>query len=140
MSFINNLLFSDRAPKVAKKSLDFQVQRAAMTSANIANAETPNYKTKDVHFENILQSVSSSNNFLQVKSTHSRHITPSLPDFNSLNPEVVTDFSQGRIDGNNVDLDKEVTTLSETKLAYDAAITAMNKRGGIIRAAVTETR
>ncbi|MDH5542473.1 MAG: flagellar basal body rod protein FlgB [Nitrospinota bacterium] len=139
MSFINNLLFSDRAPKVVKKSLDFNSQKAAMTAANIANAETPRYKAKSVEFESILQSVTSTD-FLQIKATHSKHISPQQPDFNSMEPELTIDFSQGRIDGNNVDLDKEVTTLSETKIAYDAAITVMTKRGGIIRAAVTETR
>jgi len=139
MSMISSLLFSDRAPKVVRKSMDFNAQRAGIISTNIANGETPGYKAKSMEFESVLRSVSSTE-FLKIKSTNSKHISPSNPDFGTVNANITTDTSQGRVDGNNVNLEKEMTNLAETRLAYDAAITAMSKRGAIIKSAITETR
>lgn len=136
---LSGLLFSDRAPKVIRKSMDFNVQKAALISTNIANGETPGYKAKSMEFESVLQSASS-NDYLKIKSTNPKHISASHPDFSTLNANISTDTSPGRIDGNNVNLEKEMTSLAETRLAYDAAITAMSKRGAIIKSAITEAR
>lgn len=122
-----------------RKSIDFNAQKAGIISTNIANGETPGFKAKSIEFESVLQSISSTE-FLKVKSTNPKHISPSQPDFGSLKANISTDRSPGRIDGNNVNLEKEMTSLVETRLAYDAAITAMSKRGAIIKSAITEAR
>ena len=41
-------------------------------------------------------------------------------------------------DGNNVDLDKEMSKLAENQIMYNATVQFIAKRGSTIRAAVTE--
>jgi flagellar basal-body rod protein FlgB len=139
MDLINALLFSDRTPKVIRKSLDFNSQKAAVTAVNIANAETPGYKAVSVKFEELLQAAAKGNS-MPLKTTNPKHIEAGSSSLQSLKPEVEIDQSPGRLDGNNVNLEKEMTSLTETQLAYEAAISAMLKRGGIIRSAITESR
>ena len=43
---IDRLLFSDNAPKILVKALDFQSQRHLLISSNISNLDTPGYGRK----------------------------------------------------------------------------------------------
>ncbi|MBV8864310.1 MAG: flagellar biosynthesis protein FlgB [Acidobacteriaceae bacterium] len=73
--------------------------RQRLVAANIANADTPGYKTKDIDFDAELQNSLSSN--------------PALPS------EVSGLITKN--DGNNVDLDREARLLSENALRFNVA-------------------
>ena len=45
-----------------------------------------------------------------------------------------------RLDGNTVDLDKEMAKLSENSLYYNTAVQILSKKLGLIRTAVSEVR
>ena len=139
LSFISRLLFSDRAPKVIKRSLDFNAQKVAISSANIGNYSTPGYKAKQIEFESVLQSATEPGQ-LKMAKTDNKHFALDINKPNSMQPNIITDKAAGRMDGNNVNLEAEVTGMAEAKIAYDAAITAMSKRGSIIKSAITESR
>lgn len=139
MDLINSILFSDKTPKVVKKSVDFNARKASITSSNIANAETPGYKAVRMNFEEELKSAASGN-LLKMKTTNRNHIQPKGGTLANLEPRIEVDRSPGRIDGNNVDIDREVTDMAETQIAYEAAISAMKKRGAIVKYAVTDAR
>ncbi len=139
MGIIGRLLFSDNAPKVVRKAVDFNAEKVALTAANIANAETPGYKSSHLKFESMLQNATSRNK-LKMKTTNSKHFSMQSPNFKSMRPDIEIDSSRGRIDGNNVNLETEMTNLAEAKIAYDANMTAMSKRGSIIKSAIVETR
>jgi len=140
MGMISKLLFNDRAPKVLRKSIDFNMKKVALTASNIANSETPGFKASHMEFDSVLKSATSSGNGLAMTTTNGKHISPHNPDFSSLKPNISVDHAKGRIDGNNVDMEKEMTSLTEARINYDAEITAMMKRGGIIKSAIVETR
>lgn len=139
MNLIKSILFSDKTSKVVKKSIDFNAQKVSITSSNIANAETPGYKAVRVNFEEELRSAASGN-LLKMKTTNRSHIQPRDEALANLKPQIEVDRSPGRIDGNNVDIDREVTDMAETQIAYEAAISAMKKRGAIVKYAVTDAR
>lgn len=139
MDLLSQLLFSDRAPKLLKKSLDFNAQKAAVTAANIANSETPGYKAVQVNFEKQLQAAVSARS-LPMKITNAKHMEAQNSGLQSLRPTIEIDRSQGRLDGNNVNMEKEMITLTQTQLEYEAAISAMSKRGAMISAAIREAR
>lgn len=139
MGMIGKLLFSDRAPKIIKKSLDFNTQKAAVIAGNIANADTPGFKATRVEFESVLQQAASANT-IKMKTTNEMHFQTQNQDLTSMKPNMETDPSPSRLDGNNVNLEKEMTNLAETRINYDAGITAMMKRGSIIKSAITDTR
>jgi flagellar basal-body rod protein FlgB len=92
--------------------------RQDVISNNIANAETPGYKSKQVVFENILkQQLSNQTNFKGTR-TDSRHFNIGLPS-NLPQPEVV-ELTETKIQnsGNNVDIEEEMTRLSKNALWY----------------------
>lgn len=139
MNLIDSILFSDRTPKVLKKALDFNAQKTAITASNISNADTPGYKSMSVEFENVLQQATGEKS-IPMTGTNPRHIRPDNPDIKSLKANMVVDQSQGRLDGNNVNLEKEMTNLAEAQINYNAVIQAYTKRGETIKSAITESR
>ncbi len=139
MGLINSLLFSDRTPALLKRSLDLNTQKASVHAANIANAETPGYKASRFEFEGVLRSAVDGS-AMPMKATHAGHFGAPAQNIGSIHGITDIDLTRGRIDGNNVDMEKEVTAFSETQIAYDAAITAMNKRSGIIKSAITDVK
>ncbi|MGQ9856398.1 MAG: flagellar basal body rod protein FlgB [Fervidobacterium sp.] len=96
-----------------KTALDVQMKRQELHAQNIANAETPGYKKKYIAFEEYLQA---SKMKLKLSTTNEKH----LPTF----PKVVTakQITQKSTsltnDGNNVDIDMEVTEMVKDALRY----------------------
>jgi len=100
--------------QLLKAALDVSSLRAEVIANNIANVETPNFKRKYVVFENALQEALEGKH-LQLKRTDPKHITGSL----SVSPRIDTDSSTTmRNDGNNVDIDREMTELASNTLRY----------------------
>ena len=52
---LDKILFSDRTPKLLKKTVDLNLQKNSVISSNIANADTPGYKAVDLKFGEQLQ-------------------------------------------------------------------------------------
>ncbi len=135
---IDKLLFSDRAPGILKKSLDFQASRHLLISGNVSNADTPGYKASDIDFAGQLREVLGSDNQVNMKATDSRHIGPSNAAIKELQPEVFEEPDAARSNGNNVNMDKEMAKLAENQIMYNAVAQIMAKRGSTVRAAITE--
>ena len=79
-------------------------QRQQLIVSNMANVDTPGYHTKDLDFQNAMQ---------RVMEGSSGDIAPASLDVASL-PE--------RLDGNNVDIDRESLLLSQTQLQYQLGV------------------
>lgn len=136
--FIDRLLFSDKAPLLLKKNLDFQSERNLLISSNTSNINTPGYKARDLDFQAQLEEVLDSGDQLKIETTNSRHFGSTKDALKKLEPEVFEEPDAARSDGNNVNLDKEMLKLAENQINYTATIQMMAKRGSTIRAAVTE--
>lgn len=139
MGLIKSLLFNDRAPKVAKRAITLNAQQAAISAANISNAETPGYKALKFEFESALQDAVSGGT-LPMRATNIRHLASPAGDISSIQGVTDVDLSQGRIDGNNVDMDKEVVKFSQAQISYDAVITAMTGRTAGMKSAITDAK
>lgn len=120
-------------------SMDFRLMRHNVTSANIANAETPGYKAKKVDFEEQLSRAIDLEEFPRMDTTSGRHfpiargaidrVTPDVYD----NPDVnVTN------DKNTVDLEREMSTLAENSILYKATVELMRKKLGALKYAASE--
>lgn len=98
------------------KSLDASLQRGQLISDNIANVDTPNYKRKDVVFEQYL------NRALQADGKIDEE------KLSRIQPKVVVDNSQlsYRLDGNNVDIDAEMAYMAENQIKYNTLIYQIN--------------
>lgn len=101
---------------ILKKSLDATWKRNEVLSNNIANVDTPNYKRKDVVFESLLSD-----------ALKKEGGTSSIA-FNKLEPQVVTDSSSlsYRLDGNNVDIDAEMSKFAENQLRYNTLVSQVD--------------
>lgn len=139
MGLIGSLLFSDRTPEVLRKSMDLNAKKAAIAASNIANAETPGFKAQKFEFETFLQEATSANQ-LPMQATNGRHLIKTNQSVQSITGVTDIDFSRGRLDGNNVDMEKEMVEFSSTQISYDAAVTAFSKRLGMIRSAITDAK
>lgn len=113
-----------------------QLNQNIITS-NIANADTPGYKTKAVEFESTLRDALAINGSLPPLGTHERHILHRSTD--PVYPEIYEDPSAPEgLDGNTVDRASEMSKLAENQILYDAAIELMKKKLGMLKYAISE--
>jgi flagellar basal-body rod protein FlgB len=139
MGFIKQVLFAGRTSQVLKQAISLNAEAAAISGANISNAETPGYKAQKFEFESALRDATSGPT-LPMRATNLGHFTGSLSDISSIKGVTDVDLSPGRIDGNNVNLDKEVVNFSQAQITYDAVITAMTAKGAGMKSAITDAK
>lgn len=110
-----------------KKSLDASSERSRVIAHNIANVNTQGYKASHVVFEEKLNSVLS-NESISLKTTHKNHISNDNT-ISTITPETVKDNSTTmRTDGNNVDIDKEMSDMAANSILYNTLISQANSR------------
>ena len=98
------------------KCLDGSAARQRAIAENIANVETPNYQTKDIDFEKVLNDKSGEN--IQLIQSDKRHL-----DINQGKSKIYYTEDQSRelySGENNVDIDKEMVKSAENQLYYSA--------------------
>jgi flagellar basal-body rod protein FlgB len=93
--------------------------RSAAIKDNIANVETPGYQAKVVDFESSLSDALADGDISGATTTTSRSVAPT------------------RINGNNVNIDQQMTQGTETELRHQLAITALNNKYRLLRTAIT---
>ncbi len=115
------------------EQLNFRGEKQKVISSNIANINTPNYKTKDLIFEDELNSA---NNSLKLKQTNSMHIS-SISSLSTSNPRLVeVKGLQEQNDGNNVNLDTQMGEMSKNKVLFDAIQSSIKRDSKLFRSVV----
>ncbi len=138
MPLIDKLLFSDSVPTVMRKSLDMMSTRQSLISSNISNVDTPGFKASDIDFQAQLREALGSKGSLNLRATNAKHFGPSTSDIGDLTPDPFEEDAAAKSNGNNVDIDNEMAKMAENQIMYNATVQLMMKRGGTIRATVTE--
>jgi flagellar basal-body rod protein FlgB len=132
---ITNFLFDDPYDRMTARHLGYLVRRSELVAANIANADTPKYKSKDLDFRQTLaREVGATTGSLAMSKTNSRHLgtgDPSLGD-----ARLVVEDEQTRVDRNTVNLEKEMEKGAETSLLFDAAATFLKRKGALMQEAL----
>lgn len=104
-----------------ENALKFRAQRNQVLSANIANADTPGYKARDLDFDAALKQASGTG--VRLMGTSDRHIgigTSTAPvTSEQLKYRVPT---QPTLDGNTVETDVEQAAFAENALMYRASL------------------
>lgn len=122
-----------------KKSLDATSERSRVIAHNVANFNTQGYKASRVIFEEKLNDVIN-NNTIGLKVTHERHISDGSSVSNISHETVKDNSSSMRLDGNNVDIDKEMTGMAANTILYNTLITQANSRISMRRYVTSEGR
>ena len=109
-----------------QKGLEATWLRNEVISNNIANEDTPGFKVSEVKFEDILVSAFYSGD-MELKTTREGHIRRSVSDIGDAEPEVVaSENTSYRMDGNNVDIEAQMVSLSQNSLQYYTLVGKMN--------------
>lgn len=111
---------------VLQKAMDTASLRQRTISNNIANVNTAGYKVERVIFEDKLKEAISEKSF-QLERTNDKHLTAAGVSVGSIEPTVQkrTDTSV-KENGNNVDIDLEMSEKSVNELYYSALTRQMN--------------
>lgn len=121
-----------------QKGLDASDLRNQVISNNIANAETPGFKSSSVAFETMFQDALKSSGQFETKTTREKHraFTPSVSE---VEPAVVQNSDTSmRMDGNNVDIDYQNAQLAKNQLYYTALVEKLNGEYTRLRMAIRE--
>lgn len=107
------------------KLMDVAVLRQRVHAANLANQSTPNYHARGVKFDAAFQAA-----LAKGRDAEARAVKPEVVDL------PVTGLDN---DGNNVDVDREVTLASQNTLLYNAYISLFRGKMSLLGTAVGST-
>ncbi|WP_394200704.1 flagellar basal body rod protein FlgB [Shewanella waksmanii] len=110
----------DKALGVHQYTLGIRSQRAQVISSNIANADTPHYKAKDIDFDRALQAARSSQSGLAMTETNSKHFDLKALTQQHVAYRVPNQPDTG--DGNTVDVQQEKSEFMQNALEYQMSI------------------
>jgi flagellar basal-body rod protein FlgB len=123
---MSDSLFSDTALRVATTALDGLSLRQQAISRNLANVDTPGYQAQTVNFAETLNRLTQKEGTLPLATTSALHQTRAAQAAGfSLEARPGGSF---RADQNNVDIDVEMTDLSETGIQYQALTQAISQK------------
>ncbi len=123
-------------------ALDGLSMRQKATAHNIANVDTPGYKAHFVSFETQLQQALHGDEAttFSLNITDTGHIDPSGATSKSTAITVDHDNNQLRNDGNNVDIDLEMTNLAETTIRYQTLTQLAGMKLSLLKSIIREGR
>lgn len=123
----------DSALGVHEYALGLHSRRLEMLAANLANADTPNYKAQDIDFKTALRQYQEQMNGGGLQVTNARHLggnTGSSPEPMYRVP------MQPSLDGNTVDSQVEKAAFMENALHYQATVTFLDGSISTLRKAI----
>lgn len=105
-----------------EQALKFRAMRNQVLTANIANADTPDYKARDYDFSEVLASTRVGS--LSLESTNDRHMSTGLDAmYGTTTSELKYRIPfQSSLDGNTVETDVEQAAFAENALHYRASL------------------
>lgn len=109
---------------IQRAALGVATRRQEVLASNIANADTPNFKARDIDFKEALRAVvaGQSDTAVVLKATSPRHMAGGADTLLSSAIKYRTEF-QPSADGNTVNMDIERSAFAENALRVEAALT-----------------
>ena len=122
----------DDALSFHQNALRVRGQRQELIAANIANADTPIFKARDIDFKAAMQNAiaGANQNANTPNKTSAMHLdatSSSTPSFSGgLGEPLFRKIAQGSVDGNTVDMDVERNQFADNSIRYEASLTMIN--------------
>lgn len=129
--------------QVLAKSIDMRAKNHTMLSANLANAETPNYTPSVLSFEDELKNALKGKHGGAPALTNPRHIPlkGNSSSIQSVQGEVVNiPSSDTGKDNNGVVLETEMTQLAENQIMYNASVQMLENKFTDLKYAITGSK
>ncbi len=114
----------DNAFGIHEQALKARTQRAEIIANNLANADTPHYKARDIDFKQMLQQEQQ----MSLSTTRSGHISIGSVDTNAAANELYRVPTQASLDGNTVETEQEMARFAKNNMDFQASFTFMNSK------------
>lgn len=119
---------------------NLRTYRQEVLASNIANADTPNYKARDIDFRAALEAATSGRGAFGMARTSPRHLAGEAGQGFASAPAGAqllyrTEY-QANVDGNTVNLDVERAAFAENAIQLEAALTFLKKRFDSLQMAI----
>ncbi|ABV34682.1 flagellar basal-body rod protein FlgB [Shewanella sediminis HAW-EB3] len=108
----------DAALGIHPQTLDFRVERTKILAGNLANAETPGYKAKDLNFQALMSGINAG-----------------MPASNQYEVGYRVPY-QTSADQNTVELGKEQARYSQNAMDYQTSLTFLNMKISGLKSAI----
>ncbi len=121
----------DKALGIHEQALNVRVQRAEVLANNLANADTPGFKARDIDFKTALNGAMNSGqaangqlgSTMMMAKTDTQHISPITDHSRHL---LYRNPTQPAIDGNTVDTQQEMAAYMKNAMDYQASFEFLN--------------
>lgn len=120
-----------------RKVLGLRSHRQELLASNIANADTPHYKARDIDFKSALEGALSGKGegAMSLARTSPRHMDGEGSGPYGASVKYRTEY-QGAVDGNTVNMDIERSAFAENALQLEAMLTFINGRFRTLNTAI----
>ncbi len=137
MSFVDKLAEEYR---FFRDALNLRAKRQEMLASNIANADTPHYKAKDLDFAAALKAATTGEGAgVPLATTDNRHLRGQTPDPAKAHAGYRS-AEQGSIDGNTVNMDVERSQFADNALHYQFVVDRIREESRKILDAIQPNR
>ena len=115
-----------------ERLLDYHLERHGLLASNVSNAETPNYRPRDLVFNESLtkareMSATAPGHFGQGKESGTNHF-------------VEVEYGPTSVDKNGVRLERAMARLTANKVRYNSSVEVLKRRMAIIKYAASSNR
>ena len=126
---------TDRALGIHPQALAIASQRLELLAANIANADTPNFKARDLDFRAALAEASGQQG-MALAATRPGHISSGAGAPGGSAEALYRVPNHAALDGNTVDSQLEHAAFAENAVRYQASLDFINSRISGLRKAL----
>lgn len=108
------------------EALVLRGRRSELIASNLANADTPNFKARDIDFQSVMNQARTEQ--VALNTTQARHIALSDASGIGSEPFKYRVPNQPSLDGNSVDSQVEQAAFAENAVNYQATLAFLNSR------------
>lgn len=130
--------------KMLGTNMRYMTQRQSVLAHNIANADTPQYRTQDLKspdFDAMVKGGGSEPQFRaagQMRLTNPKHMLGTIGGNSAFRTQAIRDAQEVTPVGNNVVLEEEMAKVSQTGAQYQISSSLMKKFTSMYRSALGE--
>lgn len=116
----------DKALGIHAQALEVRTQRAEILANNLANADTPGFKARDIDFRRILQEQMGEQESLPMQTTNGQHLPHG--SMQAADALLYRNPLQPSVDGNTVETQREIAEFSKNALDFQASFQFLNSK------------
>jgi flagellar basal-body rod protein FlgB len=122
--------------RMAMTKMDWAAQRQKVLSQNVSNADTPDYKPRDLKkldFRNVLRDEITP---VKVARTNAAHAKGTIPEQDPFRSRSLMKSFEESPDGNEVILEEQMQKVGDTRSEYSTAIQLMQSHMKMLKVAL----